>query len=208
MAVAKPWIRNSVIASAVVLKIFALAQVGLTAAANILLGLTINSSFEFVCISVLLMPTIWLSFAAAMSRHRGVYITLTVMSSLALMSAIGFLVYEGYVFGILGYYAAVGSVLQGMVVSKIVCWSIITIVLLLLLGFAIAGDCYQIKNKHPPESSHFGQLKASPIPYFPPEYPGHSLFRRSLEPTREYPRMVQPPPITYGNSPRHYYSRY
>jgi len=26
------------------------------------------------------------------------------------MSAIGFLVYEGYVFGILGYYAAVGSV--------------------------------------------------------------------------------------------------
>ncbi|XP_067933755.1 uncharacterized protein [Watersipora subatra] len=205
MAMRKVWIKNTAVILAVFLFIFVIAQLCLTALVNVWMGIYVqlNSSIELVCIALFITPAIWVTFAAAMSRHRGVYVAMTALVSLSFLSSMAFIVYEGYVFGRTGYYTNRYEWLSGLMIGKLVCWAISLIIIIVLLGVAIAATC-SMDGKGPKKEFEYYQNQgfARPAYTLPPEYAPTSYQ------TRDYPRIASSRYFGNRSSPRSHYPKY
>lgn len=213
MAVEKRWIKITMVTIALILLFFVLTQLAVTATVNALLGsiyssaVLLNSSVELVSLALFIVPAIWLALAAAISRHRGVYILHTVVTGLAFLTVLGLIVYEAVTFGsVLGLYKqSAGSLVQGLMITKLVLWSIIAVLVIIFLSISISAQC--VRRNPDKYGQQYSRQSTMPMPYYPTMDYGRPLQTKSSP--RDYPRLTAPPPMTryqdYPSSPRAYY---
>ncbi|KAF6028037.1 hypothetical protein EB796_013652 [Bugula neritina] len=93
--------------------------------------------------SIFVFPAAWTGICAAVSRHRGVYISLAVITSLAFLGAVGGIVAISWQFGFFGLFRDSGSINDELAIMLMVLQSLVVLILIMLLSFGVVAIIYE-----------------------------------------------------------------
>ncbi|XP_067928964.1 uncharacterized protein [Watersipora subatra] len=198
MAVDRRWINWSTSVTSAILLVFCLAQAVIAFYMN--LDNNINqdeklaiTGASLVSLGVLVFPTAWVGFSAAISRHRGVYIAFLVMVCLSLLDSIGMLVYQAYIFDTTGSYIDSEA---GVAIAMTIIQCLLILVLFFAIAFAAAAQCPRKVREKRPSQYYPSYAPTGAYGTAPP------MYNREYGPALSLPRAGG---YDYSTEPRMYY---
>ncbi|XP_067930452.1 uncharacterized protein [Watersipora subatra] len=202
------WRNVCTVITSVILMLFAMVQIVLALALNLQssawpagLGNTALVTKRATGINLLIncffiFPAAWVGVCAAVSRHRGVYIALTVVASLAFIGEIGSLVDFAWELGDQKLFVATSTNNEEIAISILVFQAVTILILLALLIFGIVAVMFRSRKD---EHRRLKMDRAAPYTTMTQDYTRPTNYLAPGGPVKAYSTLGDYRPLTRGS---------